>query len=536
VGRHAVRGARAVGWRHAACAALCTLLLCGVAQAKERVVLLPDEDGKVGKLEVTTGSGRLQLMEAHSSATIHFRFLAPLRRRQVLQSELDSAFGTVLRLVIGPDDPLDTLPEVIEYTLATHPQIMSLAHERQARSAFAAEARRGFRPRVNLVGGLGYEWTRSPATRTAQRAAGKPDTDYLDLTRRQVTLDVRQMLFDGWETRSEFDRRAAVADSAAYQLRARGEQLASRAADAYLDLLRASDLLALAEANLENHRTIHGRITERSAAGIGRQAELDQANARLARGESGLVDAETGMHDALTTYLTVVGDVPPEELVRPVPTRDDLPGSLDAALAQATASHPSILATEADIAAAGEQIRNARSLLWPRIELQIAARYGDDLDGISGFDQDWMAMLNFNYNLANGGADRAKVQRSLWVRERARDLRESTIREVTEATRQAWNSVHALERRLDALERGAAATRRARDAYLEQFNLGDRDLLDLLDSENELHDARRALLEGRRDYASALYRLRASMGVLVAHAAATLPDEAEPLVARGRTP
>jgi len=87
-----------------------------------------------------------------------------------------------------------------------------------------------------------------------------------------------------------------------------------------------------------------------------------------------------------------------------------------------------------------------------------------------------------------------------------------------------------------SLERRVVSTAKARDAYVEQFKIGDRTLLDLLDSENELFEARGTLVDARRDDAAALYRVRASMGNLVEHFGATVPDEAQPTLLRVRTP
>jgi adhesin transport system outer membrane protein len=60
--------------------------------------------------------------------------------------------------------------------------------------------------------------------------------------------------------------------------------------------------------------------------------------------------------------------------------------------------------------------------------------------------------------------------------------------------------------------------------YQEQFQVGRRSLLDLLDTENELYDARRDYLAAEFDEISAQYRILHAMGLLVEALRVTRPN------------
>ena len=495
-------------------------LLAQPALAADEIILLPDADGTTGSI-VFSGGGRDSVLEEPRTRLLLYSSLLRQTRTNYPEAQIQDVFGGVLGIAIGPDDPLDNLPEIVNLTLATHPLTMQMAHERQARDLYTREAYSNLLPRLNVRGEIGEEWTRDPFTRQFE-------DDFVDLTRREIEVNLRQTLFDGWATQSEFGRRQASADSSAYQYRALAERVSSQVSDVYLNLLRDNDQLALAKKNVEIHESYVDRISDRTSSGVGRESDLDQAVARLAGAQSNVVERETDLRDSLVRYVSLVGYPPLEVLIRPKPTKDDLPATLDEAIAYAVANHPSIDATEADMQAAQEQLRNARSLYWPRIEVGLNRRYGDDLDGVEGWDEDISIMLYLNYNLYNGRADRAKIQRSVFGIEQVRALREDTVREVSEAVRQAWNGYTATERRMASLERHVASMLKTRDAYIEQWQINDRTLLDVLDAENELYTSQRTLVEAQRDYATALYRLRASMGTLVAHFDAEMPYEADP--------
>lgn len=492
----------------------------------DEVILLPEDDGSVGEIVFSGGGSDTVLDEERERVELGF-----IGRLTTTASEahVQETYGDVLAIQIGPDNPLDTLPEIVNLTLATHPLTMQMVHERQARDQFAREGYASYLPRINVRGDVGREWTRDPFTRQFEDG-------FVRLWRREIELGLRQTLFDGWATQSEHGRRVAAADSSAYQFRALAERVSSQVADVYLNLLRDNDQLELAKKNVQIHESYVDRIGARTESGVGRESDLDQAEARLAGTQSDVIQRETVLLDSLTRYVSLVGYPPLAVLIRPQPTTDDIPATLDEAIDYAVTNHPAIYATEADMVAAQEQLRNARSLYWPRIEVGLNRRYGDDLDGVESWDEDMSIMLYFNYNLFNGHADRAKIQRSVYGIEQVRSLREDTIREVSEAVRQAWNGYTSTQRRMASLERHVASAEKARDAYIEQWQIGDRTLLDVLDAENELYTSQSTLVEARRDYATALYRLRASMGTLVAYFDADMPYEADPSKTYARTP
>ena len=434
--------------------------------------------------------------------------------------------------LVAPGALAETLTDVARLALETNPDVSEQVHERLVRDELAEEARAGHRPRVDFIGEIGREATRSPATRA--RRNERPDK-FVYLWRRQAQIDGRWRIFDGMRTRADIAGRLDSADASAYLLRDVAEQVTRDVARSYVAVQRDRELIELSEQNLLDHQRIHDQIRQRSDSGVGRQSDFDQADGRLALSESNLISSEAKLVDTRASYVRVVGTFPPEEMEPAVPTRSQLPETLEEAVRIAEYEHPLVLATEADLAAAMEDIRVAKSAFHPTIEAQLAARYGDDLDGIRGYDQDFIARINVDYNLYRGNADKAHVRRREALVKQAQDAREIALRQVAEDVRLAWNALTSAERRFATLERQVQSTQGARDAYRQQFNLGDRSLLDLLDSENELFEARRDLIEARAQYTTAIYDVLAGMGRLTGELQLALPEQAEPLEVRMRT-
>jgi adhesin transport system outer membrane protein len=291
-----------------------------------------------------------------------------------------------------------------------------------------------------------------------------------------------------------------------------------RAAEAYLDLGRYQGLKAISAESLQIHKRIEDQIRLRSEAGVGRRADYDQVKARVALAEVNLVAADVNLLDAETTFQRVVGRLPggePVDLVAIPPGA--LPGSLQQALEQAQVNNPVLQTAAADIEAARAQHAAAKQSDYPRFDLELGGNLNDDIAGTEGHVDDLSAMIRMRYNLYRGGSDAARKRATAHNVNEARDIRDRSVRQLEESLRLAWAAYRATSAQLPLLERQVVSAQATRLAYEKQFNIGQRTLLDLLNSENEVLQARQSVIETRADGLLAQYRLLEAMGALVDH-------------------
>lgn len=191
------------------------------------------------------------------------------------------------------------------------------------------------------------------------------------------------------------------------------------------------------------------------------------------------------------------------------------PASVDEALTYALDNNPIVRSAMADVDATQAQKRAAESLLKPRLNLEVGTSFNNDLDGVDYKNQDAYAMLRMRYNLFNGGSDVAKIAEATIQTQEATEVLNRTKRQVEESLRLSWNAMLTAQDRMPKLKATAEAAERTRDGYAQQFNLGQRTLLDLLDSENELYNSRANYLDAQYIDMFARYRLMADMGRLL---------------------
>jgi adhesin transport system outer membrane protein len=401
-----------------------------------------------------------------------------------------------------------TLEDSVRATLETNPEIGVVQANREAIDQELRQARALYLPSIDLRGAAGPEYTDSPTTRN-QRG---DDTETLLRLESQITLS--QLLFDGFATQSEIERQISRIDSAAFRVQEAAEFVALDAIEAHLEILRNQDLVELARENLEEHQRILGLVRELEGQGASSIADVRQSEARIAAAETSLATAIGNLRDAEALYISVVG-MQPEVLEEPLVPVAAVPESRETAAAKAAVNSPTVLIANADIDVAKAELRGSRAGYYPRFDLELGAAANRNVDGVEGRDVAAQALLVLRYNLFRGGADIAREREAFARLSEARQALGQVQRDAEEEARIAYNALTTARARIESLRAAVEAQRATRDVYAQQFDLGQRSLLDLLDAENELFVARSNLTTAQYTEIFGVYRVLAVIGDLL---------------------
>jgi adhesin transport system outer membrane protein len=413
----------------------------------------------------------------------------------------------------------ETLKEVVQLAVETNPQVGSVAKRKDAADAAVSAARGGYFPKVDFLYGTGRE--RSDNSTTAPIVG---QGNFLRLRRHQEGVVLNQMLFDGMGTPAEVDRRRAISDAAAYRVYATAEEIALQAIDAYIDVLKNKDLVSYAKENLAAHQRTFDQVKLRSDKGVGRRADLEQIEARTALASANVSSAESSLRDAEIAFLKVVGRNPIN--LAAVPDPKNIPATVDAAVKAGLADHPTLKSSQSDIEQATAQREHARSFWFPRLELEASYTNNRNLDGVAGPNRDRLLMLYLKWNLFRGGFDYHRLKETALQIDEATEISRNTTRQVENAVRLAYNAYATARDRIPSLDRYVKSSNSTRAAYAQQFAIGQRTLLDLLDAENEYFTARSTEATGRYIQLSAKYRVLNAMGQLLSTLEIKAPDQA----------
>ena len=286
--------------------------------------------------------------------------------------------------------------------------------------------------------------------------------------------------------------------------------------------------MALAEDNYVQNRYAESRLRSRVDAGVGRGVDLEQAGARVALAEANLTNELANLHDVSARYQRLVGKAPPAGLPPVVLPSGVVPASAAEALTAALRDNASITAAVENLRAVRETSRARKAAYQPRVEARVRSGLGRNFDGIPDQKRDTTAEIVLNWNLYNGGADEARIREGANLLNQAADLRDKACRDVRQTSAIAFSDVRKLTQLQGALQRNTVAIEKARNAYLQQFDIGQRSLLDLLNAEDEVYTARRALANAGYDLTLAQVRTLAAAQQLGVLLGATVPVPAPP--------
>lgn len=450
--------------------------------------------------------------------------ISPAARRQPWLTGLVAAVATVACTAGAQvtNAPPAGLAAAAQQALQSNPEVTASFNAFHSAAASVDAARGGWLPRLDLEANAG---------RTRDRINTRAPRDQ-SITQTGIALSVRQLLWDGLATSREVDRRDHEKLARYFEFRTVSEDTVLEVARAWYDVVRYRQLVALAEDNYVQHRYAFSQIDSRVRAGVGRGVDLEQSAARLALAESNLTTETANLHDVSARYLRLVGAPPPATAALPEPLTRDWPASPAEAVNQAVAHSPAVSGSVETLRAARASVAAFRGAsLQPQVEARLRSGTGRNFDGVPDQRRDTTAEITLAWNLYKGGSDQATIRQHTRLLTQAEDLRDKTCRDTRQTAAIAYNDARRLTEQIGALERNVAAILRTRDAYRQQFDIGQRSLLDLLNAENEVYSGQRALANARYDLGIAQARTQSATGRLTGELGLTPldagPDAAE---------
>lgn len=389
-----------------------------------------------------------------------------------------------------PVTPGTGLSQVVEQAIMTNPEVRARFQDLTSSLEGQQIARAGWRPQVTAQGWTGREWR-----------SNVPNTPSANWNRSGWSLELRQLIFDGAAVSNNIKQMGFEKLSKFYDLRATTDTLASDAVAAYLDVQRYREMSHLADDNFAMHKITLDQLRERQQSGVGRGVDLEQASGRVSLAQTNLMTENNNLNDVTQRYRRIVGTYP-EVVLAPVPSvSDKLPvAGVATDFNEALRVNSTLLSKQALVQAAEASEKVANAAFSPTLDLRAGTGRDRTLPEDSYRNvQSSRVQLMLSYNLYRGGADEARVRQTIAQAYAARDVRDFTCRNVQQDMAVAWNNITRLRQQIPFMRDHELSTAKVRLAYQQQFKIGQRSLLDLLNTENELFDARRALVNAQYD-------------------------------------
>ena len=398
----------------------------------------------------------------------------------------------------------ETFQDAIYKAVMSNPEVQKSWYAFQAAGFEEKAAKGGFRPNVDLTAGAG---------RDSLDGEGYEDRDLSDYSYHGYAVTLRQMIYDGGLTRNQVKRMGHMKMVRYYELLAAMENVSLECLRAYEDVLRYRDLLRLASANEKRHEEVMKLVQARVTKGFDSSSSLEEIKGRLAVAKVNRLTEKANLHDVSARYERIVGELPPDEM-EPLQKKLNIPSCADLALKIALEENPSLFADKEKVLASQAALDEKIARLRPRLDLKGGFSSGHDRDGVEGRKDKWYGELVLTCNLTDGGARRATIDQYRELQKQTEEGLHSTGRNIRQVIKVAYNDISMLSDQLQFLQEHKSASDEVRNAYSQQFRIGRRGLLDLLDVENEYYQASRALSNAEFNISISRGRVLASMGEL----------------------
>lgn len=412
-----------------------------------------------------------------------------------------ATIGALAALLAAPPAAGDTLQDALRAAGATNPQLDIQRTDRDISEEQLTAARGARRPNLEATGSLSAE--RIDTTRQFFLNVGNQNIA-------SAQLQAVQPLYAGGRISAGIREAKAGIGASEAQLDAVTQDTYLQTITAYVDVRQSREAIAIQENSVallsEQFRAAEdrfevGEITRTDVALA--EARLEGARARLAAAEAQAVADEA-------TYEFVVG-MPAGELEPPPPV-GPVPETFDSALDLALQDSPDIEAAEFAERAAGEQVASARSRLRPELNLVATAGIQETIGDFQ--DTSVAAAAQARIPLYQGGVARSQVRSAKLAEAQARLNVEVLRRQTVAQVSQAWASYRAAVVGIEASRRQVIASEIAYQGGQEELAVGVRTTLDVLDQEQDLLEARLALVQSERDAYVAAHQLFRAMGDL----------------------
>ena len=395
---------------------------------------------------------------------------------------------------------------VLADTYTSNPTLQSQRAYLRSVDENIAIAKSGYRPNLSLKGSY------HDGENKIKKGVGQGG-DYNNLSGSAV---VSQPVFSGFSTLNSVkaaDRTIKAAQNNLFNIE---QSVFLEASTAYLDVLQNRAIVELQKNNEELLKKKLEETQERFKVGEVTRTDVSQAEARHSQAVSDRIASEGNLQASIAIYIEIIGNEP-DKLSEPTEIVKYLPANYDEALDIALKNNYSIKEAQHIYAAKGYEVYANTGALFPSISLDGSiGRNKSEQGEIDTTTENAEWGVNLSIPLYTGGATRAKIRQSKYLKWQAQEGVLEAKRAVKSSVLSAWEYMKSNESQLKAIAAQINANTIALEGVQKEEALGNRTILDVLDSYQELLNSKVNDVKARRTYYVSAMNLLASMGKMTA--------------------
>ncbi len=410
----------------------------------------------------------------------------------------------------------DTLEWALVQAYQNNPALNAQRAALRATDENVPQALSGYRPKLSVTSTDGFAYS-STLSNSIDQQVFPNSISYSniakDLGQRGIGATATETLFNGFQTANKTRQAESQVMGARETLRVTEQQVLLDAATAYMNLLRDQAILDLNRRNVEVLTEQLKQTRDRFNVGEVTRTDVAQAESRLAAGRSALLGAQSNYVTSQANYRRVIG-VDPGRLDPGTPVDRLSPPTLPGAVTEGENQSPSVLATMYGVDIAELAVKISEGALYPNLALTASA--SKNYLPVYNVNKQTQASIlgTLTIPIYQGGAEYSAIRQSKETVGQQRLNLDVTRDQARATVVQSWGQLDAAKAQIEATTAQVNAAEIALNGVREEARVGQRTTLDVLNAQQELVNARVALVTAQHDRVVASYTLLAAVGGL----------------------
>ncbi len=409
----------------------------------------------------------------------------------------------------------DTLESALVQAYQNNPQLNAQRALVRATDENVPQALAGYRQRVSATANIAAQ-TNTLVTRSTPINPLAPSVDTFQSggsTPRGFGATLTQNVFNGFQTGNRTRQAESQVLAAREALRTSEQTVLLAAVTAYMNLLRETAIFELQRSNVEVLAEQLRQTTQRLESGNVTATDVFQSESRLSVGRTQMFAAEANYKTARAVYRQVIG-VEPGRL-QPASSVDRfVPGTLTTAIAAGTAENPAVATAQYNVDTALLQVKIAEGALYPTLSLLGTVQRSYDLSLTTPENFNASVGGQLSVPIYQGGAEYSQIRQAKETLGQRRHDLDVARDQVRVGVAQAWALLDAAKSSIISTQGQVKSAEGALNGVREEARLGQRTTLDVLNAQQELVNARVALVSAQRDRVVNSYSVLGSIGRL----------------------
>ncbi len=421
--------------------------------------------------------------------------------------------GASLAALSAPAAFAQTLEEALSAAYNSNPTIAGERARQRATKELTPQAIAGALPQI--TGGASY--TKTDGTQTLSGPAfgdpSAPDFDRdFNLATTSYQVSGEQAIFTGFRNFNAIRAARSRVKAGAAELLVVEQDVLSRAAGAYFDVVRDTEVVSANSNNVEVLIRQKREADLRFEVGEVTRTDVAQADARLAQARANLTTAQARLAVSRASFVEIIGDAP--ATLEDDPVLPAVPASLEDSLSISRQGAPSIVRARMAERAQKRNLAVARGQFSPTVSLTASYQFSDEPSLFTLQDEQFAYGARASVPIFLGGLNISRAREAKALHDQSRRQVEEAERRADAAVTGSWEQLAAARANIASATSQVEASQLALNGVRREAQLGVRTTLDVLDAEQEFLNAQVALANAERDARLATFQLLAAMGVL----------------------